>query len=1212
MRKLLLFLCIFSFTLFLFAQKPQLIPPMSHAAYVRALAVSSDGQYLLSGAGYLDNTVLMWSTDGHLLKILEGHQNDLFDLEISNDGRHMLSLETGSWAVHLWDKQGKKLRSFKNRGFYNVGFAPDNQHILAGGAGGSLQLLNLNGETIRSFKGSTALIQDVCFSRDGKYLAASDAEGLIRIYTLDGQLKQTLDGHQRKAVLSIQFSADGQKLLSGGDDKMAVLWDWQNASILKRLEGHRTIVRSVAASSDGQYWATGGPDEAQAFLWDAAGNLLRKIKTPLLNELCFSADNQSLFVAPRGKGVQRYSLEGKLLHLYANASSAVTSVGFSPFAPDSLFLVTGGEGQHIRLWDALSGEASSFWDQKDFNTPVAFNPQYPSLLIAQDGDSIYQYNLYDDVHATVPKGSYSSHSALAYGPDGNYFLISNFSGGIQLWQEGEEAWEEIWNHNLPSNRVSSLAFAPDGEQFLLATNRDWVPHIGKYSPEKREQAYSGQGFPVALHQVEDFAEVRTFGKAASFAAFSPNGQYIATNEDFGLSLYERSTGKELFHVDVDKSLGQFALITCLAFAPDGQSIVAGFTSNVLKQYNLKGQVLREFKGHFSTIRSVEFSPSGKYLLSGSSDNTAKLWNAQTGAELATLMAVDKEDWLVITPEGLFDASPGAMSKLYFVAGLEIIALEQLKERYYEPGLLAKVLGFGEGPLRKVNDLDAQDLALYPELIEAKLLEDKILVRLKQRSGGIGPVSLRLDDIEIAPDVNPQRKTEFSIDLKNYAGYFISGDSNRLSLTFYNAEAWLPSPAQSLLYFPGGGKGSDKPSATVSLSDRTDQALVNTLYALIIGTSDYKGTTLDLKFPDKDATAYRDMLEESGKGLFGTRMQIKLLNTAKGNPRPTKTAIRNALLEFAAKAEPKDVLVVYFSGHGTTWPENTPSSQFYYLSADNESFDLNNAANREHAIAQDSLQAWIRGVKARKRILILDACNSGEIVKQLDEGAKGSTLSTDQRRALERMKDRAGFFVLASSSADKLSYEDPRFGHGLLTYSLLNNMPKIAALDPKNFIDVGKLFQEVREDVPKLAAALSKVQEPKLIGMEDFSIGVIKAGTPIKLPAAKKIVIRSDFSNKKRLDPLKLKPEVNTQLEALLANPQLPFAYYPSDKAAGLHYFVNGEYDVVGNTVKVNAYLYQSDKEEELDTFSVEGSSTDVKALVEKLMEKIQEALLKLK
>lgn len=1210
MRKLHLLLCT-SFTAFLLqAQKPELMPPMSHAAYVRALAVSPDGALVLTAAGYLDNTALLWSASGKLLKILEGHQNDLKDAEISNDGKHMLTLETESWTLHLWDKQGNKVRSLPALNIYDACFSANSQFIFAGTMNGEVRQHDFTGTVHRVFKGGDAVVTQVVCSKDGQYIAAGDELGIVRIYDPTGKLLQTLDGHDEKEIESLTFSPDGQRLASGAQNNNVVLWDCQTGKMIKKLAVQQSLVRGLAFSPDGKYLASAGPDEEQIYLWDAQGNLLRQFKSEAVNELEFTPDGQNLLIAPRYKNAQLYSLEGELMREYRNEASSVTQVAFSPTAEDSLFIAIGGEGTHVRLWDVTSGEAMGFLGENPFHTPLAFNPRFPELLIAAAGDSLYHYNLAADEHTKVAQPQYIGHSALAYHPDGERFLISNYTGGIQLWRHDEAVWNMLWGNQLDSNRVTTLSFSSDGQHFLLARDRAWVPHNVYGLAEDREQPFNENGFPAELRRVDNFELVKEYGNSAGQAIFSPDGKYVATNEGYTLSLYNRQTGQEIFHIQ-NPNDDIFPAVTCLAFAPNSQSIVVGLTSNELRQYNLQGKLIREYKGHKSTIRSLAFAPNGSFLISGSSDNTAKIWSTSTGAELATLMALGAEDWLVIAPNGLFDASEGAMNQLYFVAGLEIIAMDQLKERYYEPGLLAKVMGYTKAPLRKVNDLDAQNIALYPDLVEAKLLDDQIQVKLLKRSGGIGPVSLRLDDMEIAPDVNPGRKTDFSINLQTFADYFVNGEINKLSLVFYNAEAWLPSPAHPISYVPGG-KGKDKPAATTALNDQTDAALVNTLYALVVGTSDYKGTTLDLKFPDKDATAYRDMLQLSGTGLFGARMQIKLLTTAKGSTRPTKAAIRAALMEFAAKAEPKDVLVVYFSGHGTTWPENSPSSQFYYLSADNESFDLNLPANRQAAIAQDSLQAWIRGVKARKRILILDACNSGEVVKQLDEGSKGSTLSSDQRRALERMKDRGGFFVLASSSADKLSYEDPRFGHGLLTYSLLNNMPKIAALDKNNFIDVGKLFQEVREDVPKLASALSKTQEPKLIGMEDFSIGIIKAGTPYKLPTAKKIIIRSDFSNKKRLDPLKFKAEMNTQLEAMLANPELPFAYYPTDKAAGTHYFINGEYEQTGTAVKVTAYLYKSDQENELETFSAEGQSTDVKTLVEQLLIKVREALLKLK
>ena len=57
----------------------------------------------------------------------------------------------------------------------------------------------------------------------------------------------------------------------------------------------------------------------------------------------------------------------------------------------------------------------------------------------------------------------------------------------------------------------------------------------------------------------------------------------------------------------------------------------------------------------------------------------------------SLTIIDSINWVVTHPTGLFDASPGAMQKLYFTQNLKIIELEKLKDKYYEPDLWEKVM-----------------------------------------------------------------------------------------------------------------------------------------------------------------------------------------------------------------------------------------------------------------------------------------------------------------------------------------------------------------------------------------------------------------------------------------------------------------------------------------------------------------------------------------
>ncbi|MBK9487517.1 MAG: hypothetical protein IPO07_01050 [Haliscomenobacter sp.] len=122
---------------------------------------------------------------------------------------------------------------------------------------------------------------------------------------------KTLDGHRQQPVISIEFTQDGQRLVSGGDDKRALLWNWAEGKVIVELGTHQTIVRSIATP---QMAHTLPPLDRMNDLfqiWDEQKALLSEnFRTHRTNESGFyTMTARPLLVAPLEQERQGFDLE---------------------------------------------------------------------------------------------------------------------------------------------------------------------------------------------------------------------------------------------------------------------------------------------------------------------------------------------------------------------------------------------------------------------------------------------------------------------------------------------------------------------------------------------------------------------------------------------------------------------------------------------------------------------------------------------------------------------------------------------------------------------------------------------------------------------------------------------------------------------------------------------------------------------------------------
>jgi WD40 repeat protein len=246
------------------------------------------------------------------------------------------------------------------------------------------------------------------------------------------------------------------------------------------------------------------------------------------------------------------------------------------------------------------------------------------------------------------------------------------------------------------------------------------------------------------------------------ALFSEDGKFIVTaSKDKTIRIWDASSGECLHTL-----IGHSSEVTSALYSPDGKFIISTSNDKTARLWDAtSGDSIYTLVGHRDAINSVNYSEDGKFIITTGANNEIKIWRAQTNLLVATLYQIDYKDWAVLTPQGYFDASDGAMRQMYYVAGLQTIELDQLKEKFYAPGLLHKLLGYDKEKVSFNTSLDS--LSLFPEISDFKVNGSKnnLSFKLRNQGGGFGPVYVWIDGKEITEDARFYDKSQIKVNNK---------------------------------------------------------------------------------------------------------------------------------------------------------------------------------------------------------------------------------------------------------------------------------------------------------------------------------------------------------------------------------------------------------------------------------------------------------------
>ncbi|NJR40654.1 MAG: hypothetical protein HC781_19775 [Leptolyngbyaceae cyanobacterium CSU_1_4] len=228
----------------------------------------------------------------------------------------------------------------------------------------ALRQANYNVRESNRLLGHTAPVRSVQFSPDGQTLVSSGWDSTIKLWKRDGTLVNTLKGH-RSGIYEVVFSPNGQQLASASTDGTIRLWN-RGGNPLRTIRVGTTTVSGLAFSPNGEMLASANGD-GSVKLWNPGGTLLKTLSGNQVAvwRVAFAPSSKinrlaELLLASAGANgtVKIWRSDGTLLQTLKGHRGAVWAIAFSP---DGRTLASAGVDRTIRLWQ--QDEAGRFGDR---------------------------------------------------------------------------------------------------------------------------------------------------------------------------------------------------------------------------------------------------------------------------------------------------------------------------------------------------------------------------------------------------------------------------------------------------------------------------------------------------------------------------------------------------------------------------------------------------------------------------------------------------------------------------------------------------------------------------------------------------------------------------------------------------------------------------------------------------------------------------------
>lgn len=1138
-----------------FSQDLRMILPVSHSSGVRNFFVSPSAKFLVSVG---DNNAILWDVKtGRQLMTYRGHTQIITGAEISPDETKLITWSQDS-TVRLWDVYtGKEMYAIKGFRFYvkKAAFFDNGKRIAALGSNepavqvydattGKLQYRlahpymatdfvvlkksrsivtigydgavikwNLNGRQEKKIAELNIWLEEMIVSADEEKVAIRANQGFIQVLHLNSGVllselfKRDISVSGLYRLSGFYFSPDSKCILTLSTDKIVRCWNVQTGKIVQ--ESKREFSRVNA------------------------------------NTFCYSEDGKSFYTGfNNGTVIQRNVETFDTLAIFNGHSNGITKL---EFVPQINQLISSSSDSTLRRWDLNTTHSIAvFKGQSSTAKQMVLSADNKYLLTWHDDGTVRL----TDVRTMQPQQICGEHNGravyAAFFNRDQYVISYGVDKRIICWdiKSNKQVYKVSTLYEGEVNYLSGYPIA-----LLSPDDRTIITYYPSRYSKKNVRAYEVKtgkwlfdidpGGDFSLNQfnfTKDSRFIETIGIGDTVLKVwnASDGQFVKTTAPFTqlndtLSAYISYWYVTLVHSVTGRVIHRFKhkeqRIDQIGLLADGTKLLttSGFRGNILNLWDLKKEFLfseavlpvdnshrhilplpgsnrfvlgsafenslfiwdtnrkpslTRLNGHSNSIRDIKSFPGG---ILGTLSSELILWNPSSGKQLSRYYFFDKLNFIHLLPEGFYTGTKDAVSELYYVnSKLQVITFDQLDIKYNRPDKVLEAAGSTDTSLvqsyrrayyKRIKKAGI-DTSRFTTKISAPetFIINKDSIKYEQKNGS---VLLKINAIDSLFHLS-----SFNLWVNDVPLFGMKGLSvNRRRSRFFDTSISIALTAgeNKIIAAVVNANGTESYHMPLFVKYTPVQPVVERVYFIGIGINQFADKKHNLKWCVKDI---RDLALQFRRKYPGIQIdtlfdeQVTLLHVQQLKQKLQQTTIH-------------DKVIIAYSGHGLLSKEYD-----YYLSAYNTNFSKPD----ENGIPYEEIENLLDGIPARKKLLLLDACHSGEVDKEemmtiqtknqqsvegmiLTKGSEEETYQTKTvglQNSFELMQSLfvnvgkgTGTTIISAAGGVQFALERGDLKNGVFTYSILEAMRQ-----NKN-MTVTRLQKQVRQRVEELTDGLQK-------------------------------------------------------------------------------------------------------------------------------------------